>query len=75
MAEKKKNGMKGRRQSIVKQTFSALTLVWFQIFFPAEIIPKFLNKILGFAVGPVLCYAVYILLLALFRKRWDRKTK
>ena len=58
-----------------KQTFSALTLLWFQIFFPAEILPKFLNKILGFAVGPVLCYAVYILLLALFRKRWDRKAK
>ena len=58
--------------------FSAVCLVFFPVFVTAalfESVAPAIPKIVGYALGPVFCYSVYITVYALLRKKWRRQLR
>ena len=58
--------------------FSAVSMVFFPVFVTAaffESVAPAIPKIVGYALGPVFCYSVYITVYALLRKKWRRQLR
>lgn len=56
-----------------RRTVSAVLLLYAPLNVIGEALPSFANGILGYLVGTVLCFAIYLFALLLFRKRWYKK--
>ncbi len=56
-----------------KKTFSAIFLVYYPLNCLSVVLPAWLNSILAYALGPILCFAFYLLTYALVRKKWHKK--
>jgi hypothetical protein len=53
-------------------------MVFFPVFVTAaffESVAPAIPKIVGYALGPVFCYSVYITVYALLRKKWRRQLR
>ena len=58
-----------------EQTFSGLVLVFSPLFIVETLLPQAVNGLLGFVLGPPICYCLYVILLCLKRKVWFGKWK
>lgn len=56
-----------------KKTFSAIFLVYYPLNCLSVVLPTWLNSVLAYALGPILCFAIYLLTYALVRKKWHKK--
>ncbi|MBQ9749390.1 MAG: hypothetical protein IJV87_02255 [Clostridia bacterium] len=56
-----------------KKTFSAIFLIYYPLNCLSVVLPTWLNSVLAYALGSILCYAIYLLTYALVRKKWHKK--
>ena len=56
-----------------KRTVTAILLVYAPLNIVGIALPTWANSILGYLAGTVLCFAIYLLELAIFRKKWYRQ--
>ena len=56
-----------------KKTFSAIFLIYYPLNCLSAMLPAWLNSLLSYALGPILCFAIYLLELVIFRKKWYKK--
>lgn len=53
-----------------KRTITAVLLIFAPLNVIGVILPTWANSILGYLLGTILCFAIYLLELVLFRKKW-----
>jgi len=53
-----------------KRTLSAVLLLYAPLNIVGVILPAWANSILGYLVGTIVCFAIYLVELAVFRKKW-----
>lgn len=62
-----------------KRTITAILLIYSPLNIIGVALPAWLNSILGYLIGTILCFAIYLLELVVFRKRsytlWCKKTE
>ena len=56
-----------------KRTVTAILLIFAPLNIVGIALPEWANSILGYLLGTILCFAIYLLELVMFRKKWYNK--